>query len=108
MDPHNPSEETPIISLDEVRQRRQAEAEQNERTHRLGTQFAWQRRTLTQLILDKKLDFATIQDMLRLCIVAESEAWLPCGEIQRTEDYDQWAQRFYNLIAGVEDQAPAD
>lgn len=105
MDDPESRPEPPIISLEEVRERRRAEADRAEQARRRGEQLFRQRRALTEAILGGRVKFMEIKDMIRLGVITDDEERLPCHDIWRQEDYFKWVRLTYDIKLDGEGEA---
>lgn len=86
-----------VISLEDVRARRQAEAERAARSRAEATRQAWEEHALTEAILAKRMHFVELTDMLRLGIVTDDAAYLPCEDRRWPEEYYKWVRQSKGL-----------
>lgn len=98
--------ETPIIDLAEVRQKRrereEAEAESAE-VEALREQHAMQLATLQEVLTEERLQPTDLIDMIKLGIITDDEDLLPCHSASRRESFPDWEERYYAAGSTAED-----
>lgn len=87
-----------VISLAEVRQRRQEEAEEAERTRERARRQAWDEHVLTEVLVSERMARVELLDMLRLGIVTDDPAHLPCQDRDEPADYFKWLRQAKGLL----------
>lgn len=90
-------EEAPIISLEEARQRRQRKEATPERDeYEIGRQrHAMQLALLQDLLAEERLEPGDLMDMIKLGLVTDDEALLPCNSRSRSANFFEWEEQYY-------------